>query len=868
MRRVASLASSSKGALATAVASFASTKKCNQVQHQHVITKSHGAGLINHESKYKKDINAAPAADLASTPLDKGLGTNAQDPYNRTLPNLDMIPPESTVLTASRTAPTITEVQSLKKRSGTLGYWFGGQHPRMMHLLNSEKVAAPSVPASGEVLLNEFKSVAVLGALCQGVEPPLDLVATTRAWDAIENRFASMSLRLLDKKGFELDLDRNIKAGLLLFGETSVPPEELKAAVEILRRKAVKRRNDKIANLMSLCSDEVLVGNGDAVLERVLNAVRNACNDSSLPPEARFFNPSTDDSVKFLWENLVENPTVSACSSPAVTAPVALFFSIVSASLALAQPEVAVSKAATNFRSVPLIERRKFVKSLLMDLAAKNLLVTSEMTESLRLAGLKEDSALMAIIGASMAVQAKERAEQIKAMSLFFQDEPQVRLVFQRLSGKGAEVKSALYKVLHLDEKTVPVLELTKRSSWPTRFMIHMDRILSSDILTNAIVEVIEGDMRNLQNKNMSAHATLFSTEKLEALRKFNSDVKAHMEVTTARVRNVVESLYSSEKVDKTIEALQLCQVDLAELHEIRDKRIASLQKPKQPEIDLDVFSNIVNSVAERHANWKSANVLPPTAPAEPSSLDTLKMASRIYLRSVYVPNAAVAAIAAATRRRIGPIGTESHEFNIPIEVGQTEKYDNLLHKRYDWQGWFQRMVDIHNRNISMRCKLHELRTLDHQGRPFFDMQSERRLRIVAKERVGMGIIKLDSDKFEDQSDNLVHGSTKLSQLLADARKTHLGAEYVPTVEVKVRRPSGQSKMHYSLLDFDRVEKKSEQLFVLYKEAKKKSFFVSPKDTWLQVKGLQVRKTADAADADGYTVDNLFDTLDKDKDGK
>lgn len=38
-----------------------------------------------------------------------------------------------------------------------------------------------------------------------------------------------------------------------------------------------------------------------------------------------------------------------------------------------------------------------------------------------------------------------------------------------------------------------------------------------------------------------------------------------------------------------------------------------------------------------------------------------------------------------------------------------------------------------------------------------------------------MGVVKLDSDKYEDQSDNITHGTGKLLELLADARKAQLG---------------------------------------------------------------------------------------------
>jgi hypothetical protein len=303
--------------------------------------------------------------------------------------------------------------------------------------------------------------------------------------------------------------------------------------------------------------------------------------------------------------------------------------------------------------------------------------------------------------------------------------------------------------------------------------------------------------------------------------------------------------------------------VSLEEAQKISEdsaKRAAQSTRP-------DVFAQTCQAIEKAHVSWKACGVLLDPKPSDPTSVEAVRMALRMHIRATYVPHAGAAAIAQSTRRRIGPVGTTAHQHNVVIEVGQVEKYDNLMFKRYDWQGWHQRMVDIHNRNISVRCKLSELRTLDSYGKPFVDMQSERRMRIVAKDRIGMGIVKLDSDKFEDQSDNMTHGVTKLSQLIADARKTGLGPEYIPSVEVKVRKPSGQSKMHYSLLDFDRVEKKSAELYIQYREAKKKSFFVTPMDMWLNVKGLQVRKTSEVADKEGYTVDGLFDALNQGGEG-
>jgi hypothetical protein len=164
---------------------------------------------------------------------------------------------------------------------------------------------------------------------------------------------------------------------------------------------------------------------------------------------------------------------------------------------------------------------------------------------------------------------------------------------------------------------------------------------------------------------------------------------------------------------------------------------------------------------------------------------------------------------------------------------------------------------------VSIRARVSDLRRLDNEGRPFVDMQTERRLRIVAESRVGAGMVKLDTDRFEDRSDNLDFGTGKLQELLSEAKKAQLGSEYWPTVEVKVRHPSGQSKMRYSLMDWARVEAESKEMLVRYKAAKAKAIFVPPNETWLRAAGetTSAAKEASAGEADadaGYDSGSLF----------
>ena len=313
--------------------------------------------------------------------------------------------------------------------------------------------------------------------------------------------------------------------------------------------------------------------------------------------------------------------------------------------------------------------------------------------------------------------------------------------------------------------------------------------------------------------------------------------------------------------VDRTLDVLRSLGVSLAELESVA-AAAESQQRVRRQQVDSSVLDLLLEAIRQRHPSWQASGVLPTGgAAAERPATFYLECMARMYIRLSYVPQAAAATMAQCTRRRIGAVGLAATQFNLPAEMGMVEQYDNLQYKRYDWQGWYQRMVDVHNRNVSIRCRIDDLKRLDAYGNPFVDLQTERRLRILADDRVGMGVLKLDSDKYEDQSDNITYGSTKMSELLADARKAQLGREYWPTVEVKVRRPSGQSKTYYSVLDDARIESRSKELYEKYREAKKRSLFVTPMDMWLDVKGMQARKTAETADAQGYTVDSLQDTM-------
>lgn len=280
---------------------------------------------------------------------------------------------------------------------------------------------------------------------------------------------------------------------------------------------------------------------------------------------------------------------------------------------------------------------------------------------------------------------------------------------------------------------------------------------------------------------------------------------------------------------------------------------------------DYPSWSPVIISPADLSGNYAAAAAAATSQQqsylsAEDEALCRHALLFRIYLRLTYVPHAANAVLTSRHRRRIGQIATKPHQFNLEAEVGFAEEYNTKEHKQWDWQGWYQRMMDVFHRNVSLRLRLSDMRArLDNNGRPFVDLQSERRLRVLAAERVGGGVLKLDSDRFEDRSDNLDYGTGKLQQVLTEAKKAQLGREYWPTVEVKVREPSGQSKMHYSLLDWDRVEQKSLEMLDKYRAAKERSVFVPPTATWLEAGGSgragSAKTVSATVDSDGYTVE-------------
>jgi hypothetical protein len=874
------LASSTVSAQQSQRASIAGTAVGLQQQHASVtLTKTHGFGMINHGAVISKDSKTTAAADLARTSVQHGLGTSAADPYLRTLPNLELRAAETTVVNGdgSSLRASLDEIATLGSRREGLRYWIGNENPRLPLWLRSLKTQnALPLSSKSATILTEFETVVIPAACAERGE---DVVIPQKRWQSLVRRFLTIPrATVLSRAAFEGQLELATKEALSFFG-SDAPLDELISAVEVLRRQAIQQRNAKLDDLATTLSNGTLVAEGDAVWATFFSLVRDHRESFDLFSNAK---EGPASSLEFVWDSIVEGTAVPAL----VSAPVALYLVALTAAHTvvandntserihgrvdqLKHSEAASTSSSTSTLVAP-IEKRIFVRKALQALSSSALL--SEKSEQiLRSLGVKKELP-ESIINALAAETVFQNALNTRAAEIakLFRDPAQGGLLLYRstTSTDDASVKTAVQKVLsangfaHTDEVRM------NPSRWASKYESIASTLLKHPTFVSLVYEAVRAETGASQNRVASPHG-IVSEDGLKQLGSLK-ELRDNYERRRAHRAGVITDYLSSyEGVDAGVRYCAAFDADMTALTALQrageDARNATATTRSEVAAIADgaLSAQIVAAIAEAHPSWVRANVIERSLldqSVEMQSQAALRAAVRMYIRLTYVPHAGAATIARNTRRRIGPVGTAAHEQNIAVEVGMVEKMDNLLHKRYDWQGWYQRMQDVHNRNVSLRFKLHDLRTLDSQGKPFFDMQSERRLRIVAKERVGMGILKLDSDKYEDQKDNYTFGSVKISQLVADAKKTMLGPEYVPTVEVKVRRPSGQSKLQYSALDYDRLEKKSAELYQKYAELKKKSFFVPPTDVWLDVAGLQVRKNNDAADVDGYTVD-LFESM-------
>lgn len=861
---------------------FATSSALLQLQHRDRILGSHGAGLVKHESMATKDLsntfvrnvtNAAPAADLFRTKVHEGLGTSEKDPYVRTLPNQESRVPESSVLrAAAASAPSLDERLRLHTKWGTLQYWLGDQYPRLPVFVEQLLVAdAPPVSPAADRMVQSF-ATEVIPRLAKDAEAVDTHQKLTELWSRAVPAYGKLNTtHLFNKAAFEHELAA-LHAAYVAEMAALTPREDGALALEVLRRKAVEKRNSFLKEgVLPLVKNSPYFGYGDAVWRVFFDSV-NA-------HKAELFSSTVapgNATLGFTWDALM---TEDAVRTPAMTAPVALYFLLAAVveSHARAPAELrgisthldegigggdseqgAVRRLPANSLGVvnPITKRMfaiKTVQALLAEMAG-----CARLAKALRAAGLYDWAREAALCEAMLDDQQLLLADVTDAVERFDSTTEVKSLLHSLLSGLDDAAKTHVRRVFQLTgaQPSVDWDAVMAAVDWPTRWRQHTRTLLSDPATLAATQKIVKNTIGA-----KGATKRLFTPEYAEELQGVLNRRNDRKIARDAKTGQLLRHLTSYQQVDRTLDVLRSLGVSLAELESVA-AAAESQQRVRRQQVDSSVLDLLLEAIRQRHPSWQASGVLPTGgAAAERPATFYLECMARMYIRLSYVPQAAAATMAQCTRRRIGAVGLAATQFNLPAEMGMVEQYDNLQYKRYDWQGWYQRMVDVHNRNVSIRCRIDDLKRLDAYGNPFVDLQTERRLRILADDRVGMGVLKLDSDKYEDQSDNITYGSTKMSELLADARKAQLGREYWPTVEVKVRRPSGQSKTYYSVLDDARIESRSKELYEKYREAKKRSLFVTPMDMWLDVKGMQARKTAETADAQGYTVDSLQDTM-------
>ncbi|CCW61002.1 unnamed protein product [Phytomonas sp. EM1] len=851
---------------------FAVTAPLRQLQNWARVAATHGAGLVRHQpmaaagvaaGRTRGPTQAAPPADLFRTKVHEGLGTSESDPYTRTLPNQESIPPESSVLQAAvASAPTQEEIEKLPKKWGLMQYWIGDTYPRLPLYLAQLAIPHPlPVSPTADELVGQFEAQIPLILHDQSRDIQEKMLMF---WRSAVTAYDALALdHIFDRQKFERGLKEHHRQTLESAQALSLREEPL-MALEVLRRKTILRRNKVIREgLIPLVEQGTYFGFGDGVWRVFFEAV-----DHNKP---KIFGKDGGQLLGYVWDAIMDEDVIR---TPSVTACVALYLTLLSVIYSPSLVMDDATRVSSNsidegighpkkklgnkiFELTSPIRKRKFAEPVIREIlesveGSRNL---SKVLRSCGMHELSREAALCEAINDSQRLLEADAA----ALSARFDSTTEVKsLLASIMGGTDEAVRSHVASTFGISPTNVNVDwdKVFMDVDWPTHW-----RRLAVELLSNtAVLTSVHQLVKNVISYKGSIKR-LFNKEYEEELQQVIAARQARVASKRAKTATIVAELTSFRNIDQTLEMLRGLGVPMEEL-EYEAASMEERLKTKRPTVDPAVLKCLLEAIGKRHPTWIKAGVLPPSpAMLDNDPLSALEMMVRIFVRLVYLPQAGAASIAQHFRRRIGAIGKESFQYNVPTEMGIVEQYDNLQYKRYDWQGWYQRMVDVHNRNVSIRCRIDHLRRLDNYGAPLVDLQTERRLRIICGDRVGMGVLKLDSNKYEDQADNITHGTIKLSEILAESRKAQLGPEYWPTVEVKVRRPSGQTQAYYSNLDNDRIEKRSKELYKAYTEAKKRSLFVTPMDLWLEVKGAQARKAVKSTDSEGYTIESLEQSL-------
>lgn len=839
----------------------------------------HGAGLTQHQSLagegvapkanfYRNFVQAAPPADLFRTKVHEGQGTCSSDPYERTLPNMPSSPPATTVLsTGVEQAPNAEELDRLPRSWLSLNAWLSGAHPRLPLLVKSQKINAVPVLRDANQLLEEFAEQ-VLPTLSKN---EADTTKVSEWWKKAQDLFTRLGREnLLDKFRLLSRLDEALKQLLAELNQEGEGGRQAGMALEILRRKAIQVHNNLLDEyFFSITHNEnyVTAVSPNFIWESFLSTVESH--------KENIFVKATEAPLVFAWESLMSEEDVRA---PPMTGCVALLFALNALQIKQLESSSATEHAdkkanvhtedlstpSARFnrytKKVNLQARRTFVRSSLTRIFQEDRSATVQFSKMVYADGLLELYRDISMFEAMQDNSTLLRAEVESAVGPFV-SEREVKNLFSSIdSGQNVEARQYLYLTLGLSPNNGRQGQnwetVMKQVRWADNWQTFATNLLMNENFLIASLSFIRNAIAAKGVVQKLFHQSY--AEILESIAKARKEREA---TRVAKLEMLVTQFSSYEMVDQSLRYLLELNFPMEVLEKEARMFDASHVKPFRAPVTSEAIQATLEAIQARHPSWVKSGVLPSTVPPCSNPVDSLRLLTRIFIRLTYVPQAGSAFLARLIRRRIGPVGLLPTQFNVPTEFGMVEQYDNLQYKRYDWQGWYQRMVDIHNRNVSIRCRLDDLKRLDTNGNPFIDLQAERRLRILCGNRVGMSVLKLDSDKYEDQKDNITFGTTKLSEILADSRKAQLGQEYWPTVEVKVRKPCGQSQAHYSLIDYDRIESQSKELYEKYKEAKKRSLFVTPMDMWLPTRGAQVRNKAEISDEEGYSVSSLDASL-------
>jgi hypothetical protein len=823
-----------------------------------------------------------PAMDIGHTQLHEGGGTSSIDPYTRVRPNQVSVAPVSTAPQAQR-GVVLTDAEradplALARKSMPLGEWL---RPSLGSVMSSAPLAQYIRAMRIDGLQNAATAASTVAAFERTALPEAakaaqrDPVAEMQRWTTLVGRFvAEESLHLFDPAAFQAYV-QSLRDPVVAFLDAA-HGEELRTLYDIYARNAVQVRNmrlDAVAAFVEAQGQQA----GGAAHERFHNAVVAA--------DAELFEASVPgaparlqgDALRAQWELTRGGtpPNMKPATALAWLALAAVMPASAAAQAAAAQPAPTPERLLS---SLPVSTLTAFAERHLPAMLSVATLQQPVAALLMRF-GLSDAARTVEEVVAALSVARTERARRTQELVPLFKDlKATLDLCKRTLAADAATTSPATQKYLFellrsfmepdaaatltLPQAVADMRQLETRLApvWPSAYAAVAERMLAHEELTETLRDVIHKGGVSLDEAR-AKEGTLLArpvAEKLRQLRTSMSDVYSTADATLAQLRAEILTKVPPQRVAQLVIASGAASAEPLQQEFAARKNSSADAAPLQPAL----FSHIIRNVKRAHSTWVASGVLP-AADTVPTPTEATRVALLMFLRMTYIPHAGGAIIASRHRRRIGPIATRKEQFNIEAEVGFAEHYDNQQYKQWDWQGWYQRMVDVFYRNVSIRARVSDLRRLDNEGRPFVDMQTERRLRIVAESRVGAGMVKLDTDRFEDRSDNLDFGTGKLQELLSEAKKAQLGSEYWPTVEVKVRHPSGQSKMRYSLMDWARVEAESKEMLVRYKAAKAKAIFVPPNETWLRTAGETTGAAKEAstgeADADaGYDSGSLF----------